>query len=220
MPSTGLGRAVGATVCRRATLVARPDVPSYTGATTPINDYFWPAGPPAPVAVPLCWLTGTVSLRQRPAQNKAVVTGANSVAARAVNRPSVATYTATPFTATLDTACTADAGSLANWVVAYRSEPRVAIPQLVFNLLMRTDSERRLLLGVRLGRRITLTGTPAEFPAGANSLIVAGIGHTVGVQVRTLTWTLSPVDGAIAGTPGPWFRIGSSRWDGPDVVLF
>lgn len=230
MSSTARGRLLQADLMagagRALSEMLRPGmhVPgSDTTAATVLNDYWWGTGvaaPPAPVQIPICWLSMPVRLRMEPPVNRATVDRPEASTAYRTDRPSLDEYGSYPFEATLTTLTDADPANLAAWVLTYRSQPQMSAPSLTIDLLYRTDSERRLILGVTIGRRIQLTGVPAEFPEGASSLIITGIQHTIGVAARRVTWTTDPVPGAVPGVPGPWFYLDTSVLDGTDVVPF
>lgn len=215
---TGSGRALAA--------MLRPQmhIPgSDTTAATILGDYWWGTGtaaPLPPVQIPICWLSMPVRLRMEQPVDQTTIDRPGGVPTYAIDRASIAEYGVYPFDATLATATAADPANLASWVLTYRSQPQMSAPSLTIDLLYRTDSEKRLVLGVAIGRRIQLTGVPAEFPEGASSLIVTGIQHTVGVTVRRVTWTTDPVPGTDPGVPGPWFYLDSSALGGSDVVPF
>jgi hypothetical protein len=177
---------------------------------------------PPPTEIPICWLTGDVTLRLDQPFNYAEVTQSGANAASDRNASAIAEVGVFPFYATLSTIIEADTASLASWIVDYQAAPRMRAPTLTIDLLAsgRTDTEIAMLLGIRRFSRIRLTGVPAEFPEGASSLIVTGSTHDRGVRVRRLKLTTRSVIGSTPGTPGPWFRIGSSLIDGTDVIPF
>lgn len=230
MPATGRGQLLRANPMavpgRAFSALLRPamHVPgSDTTAAAVLNDYWWGTGTAValpPVQIPICWLSMPVRLRLEEPVNTATVARANGVTTYAVDRPSVAEFGAYPFEATLATLDETDPANLAAWVLAYKAEPKTSAPELTIDLLYRTDSEKRLILGAGIGRRIQLTGVPDEFPEGASSLVITGRAHTIGVGVRRITWTTDPVLGEVPGTPGPWFRLDSSYLDGTDVLAF
>lgn len=170
---------------------------------------------PAPVEIPICWLTQPVKLRLDTPFTTAQVDDAD-----VQNDAALAQFGDWPFTATLTTATAADSYNLAHWTVTYRAEPRMRSPRLSIDMLSRTDEEKLRLLGIERGQRILLTGVPAEFPEGAASLVVSGIGNEIGIAVRKIHFTTTAVIGVEPGTPGPWFRLGSSVLGGTDIVPF
>lgn len=210
---------------RQASSTLRPSaVPGNSAAATVLNNYFWGTGvvaPPPPIEIPLLWLSQPLPHRMDPPYNDAEVTQANGGSvARRRNRTSIDEVGVQPFGATLDTATGTDAVALAAYVIAQRGEARVRSPRLTVDLLYRTPSEQRLLLRIRRGRRILITGVPAGFPEGADSLVVTGVSHEIGVTVRLLHLTTAAVVGSTPGTPGPWFRLGSSVMGGTDTYPF
>lgn len=180
-----------------------------------------PAGAlaPLPTEIPLCWLSSPVLLRLEQPYTTAAVSREGSTY-RDRSATNVAEYGDFSFVAELTTPNTADPANLAHWTVTYRSIPRMRAPQLVIDLMYRTDAEKLMLLRIPRWSRITLTGVPSEFPEGASSLVVAGTKHTVSVFSRRLFITTGPVVGTSAGVPGPWFRYGSSAWGGTDIIPF
>lgn len=199
-------------------------VPGSSAAADVLNNYFWGTGvvsAPPPVEIPLLWLSQPLPHRMDPPVNSAEITVSSSGAtARRRNRSSIAEVGVQPYTATLSTATPGDAPALAAFVISQRGEARVRSPRLSVNLLHRTDGEKRNLLRIRRGRRILITGVPAEFPEGADSLVVTGVSHEIGVAVRMLHLTTAAVVGTTPGTPGPWFRLGSSVLGGTDTYPF
>lgn len=177
---------------------------------------------PPPYLIPICWLTGDVTLRLDQPINTATVTQSGVGDAYAESAASVAEYGVWATSATLYDPIPEDAGNLASWTVNYFASPRMRAPSLTLDLLAggRTDAEIAMLLRIPRFSRIQLTGVPAEFPEGASTLIVRGVTHQRGIQVRRMTITTGPVVGAVLGTPGPWFRIDSSTIGGSDVVPF
>ena len=174
---------------------------------------------PVPVQIPLCWLSPPVLLRLEQPYTTAAVSREGSTY-RDRSAANVAEYGDFSFVAELTTPNTADLANLAHWTVTYRSVPRMRAPQLVIDLMYRTDAEKLMLLRIARWSRIVLTGVPPEFPEGAASLVVAGTKHTVSVFSRRLFITTAPVIGSAAGVPGPWFRFGSSAWGGTDIIPF
>lgn len=176
-----------------------------------------------PVNIPLLWLSQPLSHRLDQVYNETGVTqsGADIGAeSRGRNLASIAEIGSSPFTASLATATAADPAALSSWTLNYRGDFRVRSPQLTVNFLYRTDAERQLLLSVQRNRRIRITGVPPEYPEGADSLVVTGISHTIGVATRLIHFTTRSVIGTTPGVPGPWFRVGSSAVGGSDIVPF
>lgn len=71
-----------------------------------------------------------------------------------------------------------------------------------------------------LARDIHFAGGTETWPAGSTSLVVEGVSHAGQGAERKVSWVTSAVAGAVAGVPGPWFRWGSSRYGGADVIPF
>lgn len=176
--------------------------------------------PLPPLRIPICWLSDPVTLRMDQPTNYATITQDGGTEARSSDTASIAEYGQFPLAVTLQTACNADPANLAHWTKTYKATPRTRSPELIIDLLYRTDAEKQLIVEVQRGRRIQLTGVPPEFPEGASSLIVSGITHELGIKDRRVKWTTSAVVGAVAGVPGPWFRLGSSSLGGTHVVPF
>lgn len=184
---------------------------------------------PAPVEIPLCWLTGQVMMRQDPPRNYAEVTQASTELDApaggvwfAENTASIAdhdgVFPAPPVTLTSPTH--GDAPALAEFTVDYGADPRMRLVQATVDLMHRAPAEWLRCVRIQKWQRIRFTGTPPEFPQGADSLIVVGIAHEIGLTVRRVTWTLSPTVGDVPGTPGPWFRVDSSELDGTDLLPY
>lgn len=187
------------------------------------NDYWWGtgvAGPPPPVEIPICWLSPPVPLRPEVRYNDATVSILGGTAAVYQDAASIDEYGSAPFDATLASAVTDDASNLATWVVTYFADPYMRSPEFVIDLLYRTDVQRQRLLGLQRDQRIVLTGVPDEFPEGADSLVISGIRHEVGLTQRRLRLTTRAVVGTTPGVPGPWFYFDSSLPDGTDAVPF
>lgn len=176
--------------------------------------------PPVPVEIPLCWLSQTVPLRLEKPYTTAEVTRLGHGPVYDTNRPARTAFGDQAFTATLDTACSADPAVLASWTVTYRAEPRTRSPELILSLLHRTDAERVRILQIQRNQRIRLTGVPPEFPEGAADLIVSGITDEIGVAARRVRLTTRPVIGVVPGAAGPWFRVGNSAVGGTHIVPF
>lgn len=174
---------------------------------------------PAPVEIPVCWLGDTISLRLEKPLTTARVSRSGSTAISR-NDAALATFGDNPFTALLSTVTGADPSNLAHWTITYRAAALMRSPGFTINLLIRSDDEKLMLLRIVHGQRIKLTGVPPEFPEGASSLVVTGIGHDIGVTKRTIRFTTSQVIGVAPGVPGPWFRLGSSSTGGTDIVPF
>lgn len=172
-------------------------------------------GPPAPAEIPMCWLTQPVQLRlERPFTTAVVSQPGFGTAFATANATS--DY---PFTATIESATGGDAQRLADWVVAYRSLALTRSPVLILDLMIRSDAEKVMLLRIERNQRIHITGTPPEYPEGAQHLIVSGITSTIGVFARKLRFTTRAVIGTAPGVSGPWFYPGASVWGGTDIFL-
>lgn len=223
--SAGAGVKLSSLPPAQASSTLRPSaVPGSSAAADVLNHYWWGTGivtPPPPIEIPLLWLSQPLPHRMDPPYNTAEVTQADGGrAARRRNRTSIAEVGVQPYTATLGTAVGADVAALAAYVIAQRGEARVRSPRLTVDLLYRTPSEQRHLLRIRRGRRVLITGVPAGFPEGADSLLVVGVSHEIGVATRLLHLTTAAVVGSTPGTPGPWFRLGTSVAGGTDTVPF
>jgi hypothetical protein len=193
-----------------------------TTASTVVNDYWWPSGLPAtPSQVPLCWFTRPLGMRLERPYNHAEVSQSGGAFARADNKTSIAFAKGVyPFSATLATAVDADPANLAHWIVTYYGDPRMRSPGLRLDLLYRTDDEKRFLLRLGIGTRIRITGVPTAWPAGADQLVIVGIGHELTLSRRILRWTTQPVIGTTPGAAGPWFRWGVSKRSSADTRPF
>lgn len=173
--------------------------------------------PPVPVEIPLCWLTSPVRLRLEKPLTTAAVSRVGHGTAYDSNGVARADQ---QFTATLDTACSADPSVLASWTVTYRAEARTRSPELILDLMHRTDAERVLILSIQRNQRIRITGVPPNFPEGADQLIVSGITDEIGVFARRVRFTTRPVVGTDPGIAGPWFRVGTSAVGGTHIIPF
>lgn len=174
---------------------------------------------PAPVEIPLCWLTGQVKLRLEKPYTTAEVARGGGRPAYAVNRAARSLYGDQAFEATLDSACDADASVLAHWTVTYRAEPRTRSPELVIDLMHRTDAERAVILALKRQQRVRLVGVPPEFPEGADTPVISGITDNIGVRARRVRLTTRAVIGVEPGVAGPWWRAGSSPALGSDHII-
>lgn len=172
-------------------------------------------GPPAPVEVPLCWFTQPLRLRMEEPFSTATVNQSGFGTAFA-SSGAAQDY---PFQATISSIIGGEAQNLANFTVTYRDEALTRCPELTIDLIHRTAAERSMLIRIRKNQRIKITGTSAEFPEGAEHLIVSGITNEIGVTSRKLRWTTRAVIGTAPGVSGPWFYPGTSVWDGPDIFI-
>lgn len=175
---------------------------------------------PAPVEIPLHWLTTPVRLRLEQPVTTSAVDNAGFGTAYDSDSTALATYGDFPFAASLQSATSQDGPNLASWSVTYRSTPLTRAPELTIDLMHRTDPERATLLQLQRHQRIRLIQTPPEFPQGATELIISGITHEIGVTQRRIRFTTRPVIGTSVGVSGPWFRLGVSALDGTDHLLF
>lgn len=177
--------------------------------------YLGGLAPPDPIEIPWSWLAPILRFRQDKAVTYAAVT--RTAGGTAVS--SVDMDEQIDFTATLDTANNVDAPNLAHFMTVYYDEPRTRLAQLRFILNNRTVTEIWTLLGADIGDRILLTDLPATgWPAGADSVVIEGIFHSITSEERVVEWSTSPVIGETAGTVGPFFRVGVSLLDGSDLL--
>jgi hypothetical protein len=220
----GLGRYLGA-IGDTSNLIALADVFPADRAAPVVADWFFPYGPPTPIQIPFAWLTTPLSARPDKPFTTATVTQTGGSTARGKSAASLAEYGQNNFSAALSTAVDADPGCLTQFVLAYYATPPGSVPRTRFPTLRlilngRTPSEQMRILGLALGTRITITGVPVSWPAGASQQVIEGIRQSgVGSQ-RVVEWNTSPVIGAAAGVSGPWFRADSSLADGTDVAPF
>jgi hypothetical protein len=173
-------------------------------------------GPPAAVEIPLCWFTQPLRLRMDKPYTTATVDQPNFGTAY----DSSGAAQDSPFRATLQSITPGVAQNLATFTVTYRAEALTRCPELHLDLMHRTVAERVKLLRVRKNQRIHITGTPPEFPVGAEHLIVSGIVNEIGTQRRRIRWTTRPVIGTAPGVSGPWFYPGASTWGSSDAFIF
>lgn len=174
--------------------------------------------PPVPVEIPICWLSQPVRLRLEKPFTVAEVARVGHGTAYATAAGAVRADQ--KFSATLDTACSADPAVLASWTVTYRAEARTRSPELVINLMSRSDAERALILSIQRNTRIRLTGAPPEFPEGATELVISGVTDEIGVMARRVRFTTRAIIGVEPGTAGPWFRVGTSAVGGTHIIPF
>lgn len=176
--------------------------------------------PPDPVDIPYSWINPPLIRRPTRVINSAVVSQTDGVTAYSTDAASTTRYGVGSESETLDTAVDADPANLATHLTTYYSTPRPHQPVVRLSLLRRTEAECLLILSVSLARRVRITDAPATWPAGAVSFVVEGIRHVITPERRDVEWTTSAPIGAVAGTPGPWFRWDESYWDGADVIPF
>jgi hypothetical protein len=192
-------------------------------ASRVLNDYWWGSSP-LPVSIPFGWIDSPANWVEDPPLNVAQISG--TPGASASDPDSIDEFGEFTFTATLASATAVDSMTLAHWVLAYYATgpnevPRVRFQGLRFVLNQRSQGEIRTLLQVGEGRRVSITGTPATWPVGAEEQVVEGIAHSCDNDGgRFLDWITSPVIGEVAGVPGPWFRLDASFLGGPDAILF
>lgn len=192
-------------------------LPSWTGdETDPLVAQDWymsGLSAPAPIEIPYSWLSGPLRFRQDKAFTRSSVTKSGAGIAVSV----VDSDEEIEHTATLDSNNNVDTGNLAHFTVTYYDEPRTRASQLRLFLNKRAPTEIWTILGVKVGDRITITGTPTGWPNGATSLVVEGIHHT-SAGARVVEWSTSPLIGETIGSVGPFFRVGVSALDGTDLL--
>lgn len=176
--------------------------------------------PPPLIEIPICWLSQPVRLRLEKPFTTAAVSRVGHGTAHDSNAAAVTARGDLAFTATLDCACSADPSVLASWTTTYRAGPLTRSPELIIDLLYRTDAERIQILSIERNQRIRILGVPPEFPVGADTPIVSGITDEIGVMRRRVKLTTRAVIGTAPGTAGPWFRVGNSVVGGSDIVPF
>ncbi len=194
-------------------------LPSWTGdehpAAVATDWYLGGLSAPEPVEIPFSWLSGTIRFRQVKPYNYASVGKVGAGTAVAVAAGVVDEQV--DFTESTATSNDVDAPNRAHHVVTYYAQSRVRMSQLRFVLNQRETTEIWTLLGVGVGRRVRLTGTPAGWPEGGADLVVEGVTHR-SRQVRELVWSASPVIGLALGEVGPFFRAGVSTLGGDDLL--
>ena len=156
---------------------------------------------PVALQIPYAWLSRGLRFREDSPINDVTVSQAGGGSTRRTDAASISRYGVGSDPVTLETAVDADLSNRATWTVAAYKTPRMRCPQLVIDLLSRTDAERAQLLALDIGDRIQITGGPSTIPPEARHLIVEGfVPDEVGVEKREMTLTTSPVLGATAGT--------------------
>ena len=186
-----------------------------TGMTL-AHDLYFGGMPQASVEIPWSWLRAQIRVRQDTPYSVAEVSVTGGETARVTNPTARRVW---PFSATLDSIAGADAGNLAQWVIDYYDTSRPRLRDLTLRLNGRTTGEIERILSVSLGSRITLTGLPAGYAAGAAELVVEGIKHRMDAAVRDVVWTAVPLVGAEVAESGPWFRLDESRVDSTTDLL-
>lgn len=189
-----------------------------------VNDYYWDAAP-TPVVIPYTWISPPVRFRaDQPINDPAITVAGSSGAAHAFNATSVSRYGDYGQPVTLTTAVAADADSLASWYSANYADFRMRCPSLTINLLsgLLQSTDVQKVLGVKIGDRLVISNAPATWPQGTNTLFVEGIDKQMLIdRCRYITFNTSPVIGTNPGTPGPYFRWGSSTWgSSTDLIPF
>lgn len=84
---------------------------------------------------------------------------------------------------------------------------RVRVPVLPVDLLHATNAVRDAVLALDIGDRADLSAMAADYPAGADKLIIEGYKELVGEEMRRIDFVTSPVLGLPAGTPATWFKL-------------
>lgn len=222
MPALGRGRLTRTNEATFDQLLPRTDGFGSGAAARSAHDFFFGFAAPAPVQIPYDWLSPPLRARADQPINDVAVSQTGGGTAYQTSAASIARYGDAAGRFTLETAQPGDMQSLATWVIAYYATSRMRCPSLTINLFgaTRSDAEKWLVLGVAIGTRIQITGAPATWPEGISTLIVEGIAHQVGGNVRLVTWNTSPVIGGTPGVVGPWFELNSSPLNGTDVVPF
>lgn len=227
MSSAGKGSRLGQRRgLRNAKLIPR----TMQGWTSPgaelVRLYFFGNTPPAPAEIPYSWIRTPARFRQDTLINTAVVAQTGGVTARARDAESIRGFGMTSIPFTLDCADATTPRLLADFTVDLLATqpaeiPRTRIAELTLvPLIERTDAEIWRILDRKEGDRITITNAPADWPAGANSLVIVGIAHRVTVEGRIVTWRTTPVLGRVAGEPGPWFYTDTSFTGATDETPF
>lgn len=172
------------------------------------------SSPPA-IEIPYRWIAaGSLKMRtDRPITHAAVTKSGGGTAIA-----SVLADEQIDFTSTTESTNDVDAPNRAHFTVTYYDEPRTRLSSLRFILNRRTVPEIWTLLGVEIGTRIQITGTPANWPEGATDLVVEGKAHSILGDLRVLAWNASPLIGEAVGQVGPFFRVGVSELDGTDLL--
>jgi hypothetical protein len=219
MPSSA-GKGLLRNVPRYAPWGALWDVSNPQGTAYFVSDdwYFSGRGPQFTTDIPWTWLSGPLRFRPDPPINAATVSTDGGSTALASDEASIDEYGQWPFTHSTNSADPKDAVNLADWIVEYYKDPRVRLAQVQLILNKRTLAECRKILRRDVGDRIHITGTPTGWPEGVTQLVIEGIAHRSAVDVRTVTWSLSPLIGESPDVAGPWFRLGVSQLGGTDVL--
>lgn len=181
---------------------------------------------PDPVRIPYRWLSPPLNWAPDRLYTAAVVTDDGTVGRFAADKAVIDEYGESTFTATLATTSTADPVVLAHFTVVFYAPAVAATPRqratamaLMFGA--RTPGEQALILSVGVGTRISVTGTPPDWPQGATEQVIEGVSHAMGASERAVGWITAPVVGVEAGAAGPWFRLGISEVGfGGDYVAY
>lgn len=218
--SSSSGKGLLTNVPRYAPWSGMFDFTSYpeTGYFVSADWYFAGRGPQITTEIPWTWLSGPLRFRPDSPLNAAAVTTDGGGVALASDPVSIDEYGQWPFNHTTLSENLKDAVNLATWIVAYYADPRVRLAQVQLILNTRTEAEIRKILRREVGNRIHITNTPTGWPEGGVQLVIEGITHHSAVDVRTVTWSLSPVIGEDPDVAGPWFRLGVSQLGGGDVL--
>ena len=202
-------------------MIGRPDVPDGVSAAL-VNDYVWGVSIfPAPIVVDYTWLVQPLAWRPVPPVNSQSVSRAGGSPATVTNTTSSGEYGVFDGgSISLDTALDADPPALAthatSWQPNFLQRPAV----LTVDLLQRTTAEQWQILSATEGSRLILVNTPADWPTECLSVFVEGITHVVGLDVRLVAFTCSPLIGQAAGQVGPWFSADRSTSGGGDASPF
>lgn len=208
---TGRARTIPAAGLRAAA------VPSQV--STILRDYVFGSAP-SPTLIPYSWIAPPARFRADTVVNVATMAQTDGATTTIANLASKARG-AREVTGTLATACDADPANLGRWLTTYRADPRMRQPLLLLvDLIARTDDECVRILRVREGDRVVVTDPPADWPEGGHSLVVEGLQHLSQNGRRQVGWVTSAVAGTTPGTPGPWFRWGSSQYGSADVIPY
>jgi hypothetical protein len=213
-----MGYGVWATQLAEVPFADLYDLPPWTGdeaRPAAAQDWYLSGlSAPEPTEIPWTWLAPPMRFREDKPVTFASVTSRGGDDAVA----SVPADEQTDFTATLDSGNRVDIHNLAHFMLTYYDEYRVRCPQLRFVLNARTQDEQWQILGAGIGTRILVTGVPAAWPRGADNLVIEGIDHSCSSEQRIVEWSTSPVIGEVPGEVGPFFRLGVSKLDGPDLL--
>lgn len=141
-------------------------------------------------------------------------------AARSVDLASVTAYGTEEGSVDLAVASDGDVRPAARWRTRNYATPRDTCPAVTFELLTNTDDLRHRVLGRTLGDRIATSGMPATFPPGAAALHIEGRRHEISTAGHVVTFTTSPVLGAVPGVPDTWWEVGTSNVGTTNLVAY